>query len=109
MPTPVEAPNAEQGQPFTARPDIIRAVPAPVESWKKIDDRTLAIQFVTGTPECYGADVTVTETDEAVTLALRTGTLPEAKDKMCIALAVVGTLEVTLDAPLGDRTVLNAG
>ena len=47
------------------------------------------------------------ETDTTVTISLRTGTLPEAADKMCILVAVFGTLEVQLQGPLGNRQVIN--
>ena len=33
------------------------------------------------------------------------GTLPEMQDRMCIMVAVVDTLEVPLQSPLGDRVV----
>ena len=68
----------------------------------------IAIHFVTGTPECYGAHAEVTETDTEVVIGLRTGTLPEAADKACIMVAVYGTMQMTLQAPLGDRDIVNA-
>ncbi|MEU2004727.1 hypothetical protein ACH47B_27370 [Rhodococcus sp. NPDC019627] len=107
MPVPSEVPGEEFGTVFTARPDIVRAHPTPFESWSRADGNKIAIHFVTGTPECYGADATVTETDTTVTISLRTGSLPESADKMCILVAVFGTLEVPLQAPLGDRRVIN--
>ena len=77
------------------------------ESWSEVDDHTVAVHFVTGTPECYGAYATVEETDTTVIVTLRTGALPEAADKMCILVAVFGSLDVPLSRPLGDRHVVN--
>ena len=41
-------------------------------------------------------------------LDLQGGTLPEAVNRACIMIALFGTLDVPLQAPLGDRTVLAA-
>ncbi|QCB50304.1 hypothetical protein E5720_05295 [Rhodococcus sp. PAMC28707] len=107
-PVPVEVPVGEVGTMFESTPELIRAAPTPFESWSQISPNTIAIHFVTGTPECYGADAKVTETDTEVVIALRTGTRQEAADKACIMVAVYGTMQMTLHSPLGDRTVVNA-
>ncbi|MDZ7882509.1 MAG: hypothetical protein U5N53_06175 [Mycobacterium sp.] len=52
---------------------------------------------------------TVQETAEEVTVNLDSGVPPEAIGRMCITLAVPGTLDIALDEPLGDRVVLTAG
>lgn len=44
----------------------------------------------------------------AATVTLRGGTLPEAVGRGCILIAVSGTLDVTLQNPLGTRQVLTA-
>lgn len=107
-PVPEEVPVGDVGTMFEPTPDLVRASTTPFESWSQVSPNTIAIHFVTGTPECYGANATVTETDTQVLVALRTGTLPEAEDKACIMVAVYGTMQMTLKAPLGDRTILNA-
>jgi hypothetical protein len=107
-PVPIEVPVGEVGTMFDSTPDLVRAAPTPFESWSQISPNTIAIHFVTGTPECYGAEAQVTESATEVVVALRTGTLPEAADKACIMVAVYGTMQMTLQAPLGDRTVVNA-
>ena len=99
---PVAAPNpmaANEASPA----DWSLGTPVPDE----VDDHTVAVHFVTGTPECYGAYATVEETDTTVIVTLRTGALPEAADKMCILVAVFGSLDVPLSRPLGDRHVVN--
>jgi hypothetical protein len=50
---------------------------------------------------------TVRETADAVTIDLSGGSLPRSAGRMCIMLAVTGTLEVPLQNPLGDRQVLS--
>ncbi|AOW94260.1 hypothetical protein BFN03_01555 [Rhodococcus sp. WMMA185] len=109
MPRPTEVPDQEYGTLFLPRPDIVRANPTPFESWSRTDDGNIAIHFVTGTPECYGADATAVETDSTVTISLRTGTLPEAADKMCAQVAIFATMEIPLQGPLGDRQVIDGG
>ncbi|MCZ4276736.1 hypothetical protein C5142_09475 [Rhodococcus sp. BGS-1C] len=107
-PAPVEVPVGDVGTMFVSTSDLVRAMPTPFESWSHISPNTIAIHFVTGTPECYGAEAHVTETDSEVIIALHTGTLPEAADKACIMVAVYGTMQMTLKSPLGDRTIVNA-
>lgn len=107
-PPPEEVPVGDVGTMFVSTPDLVRAMPTPFESWSHISPNTIAIHFVTGTPECYGAHAEVTETDTEVVIGLRTGTLPEAADKACIMVAVYGTMQMTLQAPLGDRDIVNA-
>ncbi len=107
-PVPVEVPVGEVGTMFDSTPGLVRATATPFESWSQVSPHTIAIHFVTGTPECYGADAQVTETDTEVIVALRTGTLPHAENKACIMVAVYGTMQMTLESPLGSRTIVNA-
>lgn len=106
--TPVEDPDGNQGTVFTADPTIVGAHPIPFRSWTKLADDKIAVNFQTGTPECYGVDATVTETDSTVTVELRSGTRADAVGKMCTMIAVSGTLTVPLKAAIGNRTVLSA-
>lgn len=107
-PVPHEVPVGDVGTMFESTPDLIRATTTPFESWSQVSTNTIAVHFVTGTPECYGADASVTETATTVTIELRTGTRPDSADKSCIMVAVYATMQITLAAPLGDRTILNA-
>lgn len=93
---------------FTPRSDIVRGHETPVESWSEVDPTTIALNFTTGTPECYGVDPVVTETDTTIEVSVRTGALPETADKMCVLIAVMGAVEVPLEAPIGDRIVVGS-
>lgn len=93
---------------FTDNPTIVDPHPIPIDSWSPVDDgRAVAVQFTTGTPTCYGVHATAQETADTVTIELTGGTLPEAVGRMCIMIAVEGTLAVPLQNPLGDRQLLD--
>ncbi|TCN52648.1 hypothetical protein EV641_1075 [Rhodococcus sp. SMB37] len=100
-----ESPEPAGATVFSARPDIVEAHPLTITSFSRVGDDRLSLHFETGTPECFGVDPTMTETDDVVTVTLMGGTLPEAQDRMCIMVAVFGTVEVPLQSPLGDRVV----
>jgi len=103
-----EVPHPADAVPFTARPDIVDAAPLTVRSYSRVADDRISLQFETGTPECFGVAPAVTESDDVVTVELLGGRLPETRDRMCIMIAVSGTVEVPLDAPLGERAVTAA-
>ena len=106
--TPPEVANAE-GAVFKDNPALIDPRPMPVESWSRVsNDRALAVQFTSGTPACNGVHATTTETADTVTVALTGGPLPAQAGRMCIMLALTGTLVVPLRSPLGDRQVFSA-
>lgn len=107
-PIPYEVPADHEGTNFTPNDDLYMAQTTPFEAWTALPGNRIAVHFVTGTPECYGADASVVETDETVAITIRTGTLQSAKSKSCIMIAVYGTMELQLDAPVGTRAVVNA-
>jgi hypothetical protein len=107
--TPPEVANAD-GVTFTDNASIVDPHPVPVESWSRVDnDRAVAVHFTSGTPACNGVHADTQETADAVTITLTGGSLPPFAGRMCIMLAVTGTLVVPLKGPLGDRQVLSAG
>ncbi|MGI5222957.1 hypothetical protein [Nocardia sp. CA-290969] len=106
--TPTEDPGADPGHLFTADPSIVGAHPVPFTSWTRVAEDRIAVHFETGVPECYGVDASVTETETTVTVELRSGTRADSTGKMCVMMAVFGTLEVQLATPLGNRRVLSA-
>jgi len=104
---PPEAPDAD-GVVFTDNSSIVDARPMPVESWSRVGgDRAVAVHFTTGTPACNGVHATTRETADSVTIDLKGGSLPASAGRMCIMLAVTGTLVVPLQSPLGERQVLS--
>src|SRR5262245_47586002 len=105
---PPEVPDAD-GVVFTDNSSIVDPRPLPVESWSRVgNDRAVAVHFTSGTPACNGVHATTQETPDAVTVTLTGGSLPPVAGRMCIMLAVTGTLVVPLRSPLGDRQVLSA-
>ncbi|WP_225725544.1 MULTISPECIES: hypothetical protein [unclassified Nocardia] len=106
--TPVPETKSSIGREFTADPTIVGAHPISFESWRKVAEDKIAVNFQVGAPECYGVDASVTETDKAVTVELRSGTRADATGRMCTMIAVFGTLELPLKSPLGNRQVLSA-
>jgi hypothetical protein len=104
---PPEAPLG--GVVFVDNPAIVDPRPMRVESWSRAaGDNAINVNFTSGTDTCYGVHANVAETEQTVTVDLQGGTLPEAVDRACIMIALFGTLDVPLKAPLGDRLVLSA-
>ncbi len=99
--------SADSVTEFTDNPSIVESHPLHVESWRLVGEDVLALQFTTGTPECFGVHAIVHETPETVAVELRGGTLPEAVGRACIMIAVLGNLNVQLQEPLGDRDVIS--
>jgi hypothetical protein len=104
---PPEVSDAD-GVVFKDNPALVDPRPMPVESWSRVaDDRAVAVHFTSGTPACNGVHATTAETADAVTVTLTGGSLPASAGRMCIMLALTGTLIVPLGSPLGDREVLS--
>jgi hypothetical protein len=104
---PPEVASAD-GVVFQDNPTIVHPQPMAVDSWSRAGDRAVAVQFTTGTPACNGVHAATHETADAVFIDLKGGALPAPPGRMCIMLAVTGTLVVPLQSPLGDRQVLTA-
>ncbi|MFD3707008.1 hypothetical protein ACFWUP_28050 [Nocardia sp. NPDC058658] len=100
--------NPPIGQPLTADPTLVNPHPIPFTSWNRLGENKIGVNFETGNPQCYAVDATVTETAETVTVALRSGTRADSVNKMCTMNMVLGTLEIPLSSPLGDRKIVDA-
>ncbi|MFE5790894.1 hypothetical protein [Rhodococcus erythropolis] len=108
-PSPTLVPTPESNIELTDSADLTDAHPVSVASYSLVDgagDR-IAVHFVSGTPECFGAHASVDETTSEVTVRVSVGTLPAAVGKACTMEVVDATLDLLLDAPLGERTVRN--
>jgi hypothetical protein len=101
------AASADAVTEFTDNPSIVDSHPLRFESWRVVGEDLVALQFTTGTPECFGVHAIVHETPETVAVELRGGTLPEAVERACIMIAVSGSLDVHLHEPLGARKVIS--
>lgn len=97
------------GVAFVDDPSLVNPHPVRVEGWSRLPKPdAVAVHFTSGTPECFGAHATAVETPDSVTVDLNTGTRADGANRACIMIALFGTLEVPLQAPLGDRIVLSA-
>ncbi|RDH74335.1 hypothetical protein DVS77_32040 [Mycolicibacterium moriokaense] len=97
------------GVVFTDNPSIVNPHPMRVESWSRSPNaNAVNVNFTSGTDQCYGVTAQAQETAETVTVDLQGGMLPGPSNRACIMIALFGTLEVPLAAPLGDRRVLSA-
>jgi len=104
---PPEVPDTD-GVVFADNSSIVDARPMPVESWSRVgNDKAVAVHFTSGTPACNGVHATTQETADAVIVTVTGGSLPTVAGRMCIMLAVTGTLIVPLNSQLGDRQVLS--
>lgn len=80
--------------------------PRPWEGYEEIGRRTLLVTYWGGVEACHGLDrVEVDETEDRVTITLYQGSVPG--DRACIEIAVWKAVRVGLDAPLGDRVVID--
>jgi hypothetical protein len=100
----VPEPEARQ---VVARDDLLAAQSAELVSFHAdpVRDDLLIAQFWNGDPACYGAMVRLEETADQVNVEVLTGVLPEASDRIALAVAELQELRVQLAAPLSGRRV----
>ena len=89
-------------------PGLDGVVRAAIDSAVVLDGTKLEVRFYSGVEDCYGVErVDVEESDAEVTVSVFTGSRPEARDLACIEIAELVAVVVTLDAPLGDRALVD--
>lgn len=100
------APPATEAAEVPNRTDLVdpRTVAPDELAVDEADPTKVHVRFWGGVPECYGAEASVAETPEAVVVTLRTGSVPDSAEA-CIDLAQHQQITLTLDAPVGDRTL----
>jgi hypothetical protein len=105
--SPPEVAPGDQGVVLIDDPAILKPHPVHVSGWSRsANPNAVAVHFMSGAPECYGVHVTAKETGQAVTVNVDGGTRSTAVTKMCAMFAQASTVDVPLQAPLGDRRVL---
>lgn len=107
-PDPLEPPPG--GEPGAGDGDVDVDVDAGMiaaTGYHVYDATHLAVVYTNGVPECYGAAGTprVEEAADAVTVTIPRTPPTSDGDTACIDIALVDSLDITLDAPLGDRLV----
>ena len=106
--TTIPAPGGGQPkrvEPVAGATDLRRQ---PFQSATPAGAQSLAVRFWKGVEPCYVLGrVDVSESAEKVTITLWTGTGPGAAGMACIQMAGYYEVVVQLQAPLGDRTVVD--
>lgn len=101
--TPDPGPTA---LPVSPRPGLLDVRPQAWDRAEPVGPRRLRIEFYGGVEECEGLDrVEVEETRRAVTVTLFVGRVPTAE--ACIEIAVLKSVTVRVDAPIGERDILD--
>ena len=80
-----------------------------VDSFYRYDATHLALNYANGVPECYGDAGTplVEETADAVVVTIPRIPPKRSGDTACIDIALLGSIDIRLSAPLDGRVVLD--
>ncbi|MGH8902681.1 MAG: hypothetical protein ACRDYA_13645 [Egibacteraceae bacterium] len=104
---PVGRPAPQQVEP---RPGMADAEPVAWDRYEAGEDgRTLQVFWASGPQPCFVLDhVGLVQSAEAVTVTVHEGRDPEVPaGTPCLTILVTKTTAVVLDAPLGDRKVID--
>jgi hypothetical protein len=106
---PNPTPEEPQSTPVTPRPGMADVRPV---GWERAevgnDDRTVTLHFWSGVEPCNVLDhIEVDYSSDAVTITLFEGHDPDAQDVACIEIALLKSVTVTLDQPLGGRDLVD--
>jgi hypothetical protein len=101
------------GPTITPSPLLVTPRPGLVDVRKHIWDRaeptgarTVRVEFWGGVESCEGLSrVAVAEAPDTVTITLYVGRVPDAL--VCIEIAMLKAVNITLERPLGDREIVD--
>jgi hypothetical protein len=81
----------------------------PVSSFYRYDATHLAINYTNGVPACYGRPGVPRIEESADAVVVTIPRIPAAKsgDRACIDIALMDSLDITLESPLDGRRVLD--
>ena len=103
---------APWGDPSTAHP--VEPTPGmagvrarPFDRAMLNDDGTVTILFTSGVEPCAVLDHVDVDEGDQVTITLYEGHDPDAGDVACIEIAVLKSVTITLDHPLGGRAIVD--
>jgi hypothetical protein len=103
MSDPAPSPRPRLLEP---EPGLVDVRPQPWDSSEVLGPRTVQVTFYGGVDECFGLDrVEVRERPDRVMVTVFLGRHPEAE--VCIDLAELQAVRVTLDDPVGDRKIVD--
>jgi hypothetical protein len=102
-PGPVPSPSPRLLEPESG---LVEVRPHPWDTAEVLGPRTVQVSFYGGVEECYGLDrVEVRERPTRVVISVFTGRKPGAG--VCIEIAELQAVRVTLDRPVGDRKIVD--
>ena len=97
-------------EPTLAMADITDPKQHPIDDVVVSDEGDrLGVRYEASSEPCSGALAEVVETEDSVTVTLKTGLNPDAAAMTCIAEVIRYELAVPLEKPLGDRTLIFEG
>lgn len=105
---PVSTGLQEDPQRVTPRPGMTNVHPIPWRKAEPLSDRTVRVVFDSGVEPCYVLDhITVDYLADSMVITLYQGSDSGSEHTACIQIAVQKTTDVTLDQPLGGRTIVD--
>lgn len=100
---PIPSPGASRVEPQPGQADVRKVA---WEGYSKLGPKRLEITYWSGVEPCHVLDhVDVEEDGSEVTITLFEGHSPMDEDTACIEIALLKSVVVELDSPLGTREV----